>query len=312
MRWEALRRRPAGFTLVELLVVIAIIGILIALLLPAVQAARESARRATCASNLRQIGIALQSFHADNKKVPPSRYRNGYPSWFAIILGHVDEGGLQNYWKMDELYYAAANRTARESIVKIFRCPTRGSDELVADNHGNAGSIGIRGAPGDYAGNAGNNKSGGQQYWRPGENGVLITAAMFDIPSYPGRLWQSEISFDKITDGLSKTLLAGEKHVPTGQVERQGSLYNGDNQNNCSRVAGRLAPLAHSPSDNTVCRNVPGCTRCICDNFGSWHVGVVQFLFADGHVSPLALSTNLTTLDRLAVRNDGQAIDGNY
>ena len=304
------RRRLRGFTLVELLVVIAIIGILIALLLPAVQAARESARRATCASNLRQIGIALQSFHADHKKLPPSRYRNGYPSWFAIILAHVDEPGMVSAWRLDEPFYAATNRRAREASVGVFRCPSRGGEyNLVSDQHGTSGPINTTGAPGDYAGNAGNNQNqAGDGYWRPGANGVLITAEMFDRPS-PGRDWQSEISFDRITDGLSKTLLVGEKHVRVGLVRRQGSLYNGDNQNNCSRVAGRVAPIANSPDDKTVCRNVPGCSRCICDNFGSWHLGICPFLFADGHVSSLSTSINLTALDRLAVRNDGQNVD---
>jgi prepilin-type N-terminal cleavage/methylation domain-containing protein len=306
-------RRTRGFTLVELLVVIAIIGALIALLLPAVQAARESARRTTCASNLRQIGIALQSFHADHKKLPPSRYRNGYPSWFAIILSHVDEVALQRQWVMDQTFYAAINKEPRETSVTIFRCPTRGYEpNLVADRHGNGGNNNTLGAPGDYAGNAGSNPHGGDRYWRPGANGVLITAEMFDIHSYPGRLWQSEISFEKIPDGLSKTFMAGEKHVPAGQVPRQGSLYNGDNQNNCSRVAGLLAPIANSPLDLTVCRNVGGCERCVCDNFGSWHIGICHFVFADGHVSPLSVSTNLTIVDRLSVRNDGLVIVGDY
>jgi prepilin-type N-terminal cleavage/methylation domain-containing protein len=301
------RDRSRGFTLVELLVVIAIIGILIALLLPAVQAARESARRIQCASNLRQIGVALQSFHADHKKLPPSRYRNGYPSWFAIILSHVDEAGAAAHWQMDRTFYSATNRAAREYAVSIFRCPTRGGEpNLVRDLQGDQGSRDTLGAPGDYAGNAGNNHLGGDRYWRPGANGTIITAEMFDINNYPGRLWESEISFDKITDGLGKTFLAGEKHILAGEIARQGSLYNGDNQNNCSRVAGRLAPLANSPVDSTVCRS---CGRlCGCDNFGSWHMGICQFVFADGHVSPVSVTTNLTIIDRMAVRNDGQVI----
>ena len=127
---------------------------------------------------------------------------------------------------------------------------------------------------GDYAGNAGSDNPSGPfpAYWRPAANGVLITAKMFDIPNYPDRRWQSEISFNRITDGLSKTLLVGEKHIPFGNLDAQGSLYNGDNQNNCARVAGRYAPLANTPADRTNCRTINNCQNCVCDNFGSWHV----------------------------------------
>ena len=123
--------RTRGFTLVELLVVIAIIGVLVALLLPAVQSARESARRASCANNLHQIGVALQSFHNDHKKLPPSRYFNGYPTWFAIILPYVEEQNLGHLWRLDEPFYANVNKAARETSVGIFRCPSRGGPDLV-------------------------------------------------------------------------------------------------------------------------------------------------------------------------------------
>ena len=118
--------RRHGFTLVELLVVIAIIGVLVALLLPAVQSARESARRASCTNNLHQIGVALQSFHNDHQKLPPSRYFNGYPTWFAIILPYVEEQNLGQLWHLDEPFYADGNKSARETSVDIFRCPSRG------------------------------------------------------------------------------------------------------------------------------------------------------------------------------------------
>jgi prepilin-type N-terminal cleavage/methylation domain-containing protein/prepilin-type processing-associated H-X9-DG protein len=294
-----------GFTLVELLVVIAILGVLIGLLLPAVQAARESGRRASCTNNLHQIGIAVHNFHNLHKKLPPSRYLNGYPTWFAIILPQVEEIPLQLQWRLDQPFYAISNKPVREMPVTVFRCPTRGNTLLVSDGHGDSGNNATFGAAGDYVGNAGNNVRGGESYWRPDSNGVIFTARMFDIPGYRGRKWESEMEFRRITDGLSKTFLAGEKHVPTNQTEQQGSLYNGDNQNNCARVAGVRAPIAGSPDDLSLCRAGPKCQRCVCDNFGSWHPGVCQFVFADGHVEAIAIDTDLNTIDRMAVRNDG-------
>jgi prepilin-type processing-associated H-X9-DG protein len=294
--------------------VIAIIGVLIALLLPAIQAARESARRTSCANNLHQIGVALQSFHSDRKKLPPSRYFNGYATWFAIVLPSVEQQNLGRLWRLDEPFYAHVNKTARETLVSIFGCPSRGSPELVGDSQGNSGSNATLGAPGDYAGNAGSDNPHGPfpAYWRPEANGVLITAKMFDVPSYPDRRWQSEMSFERITDGLSNTLLVGEKHIPFGKLDAQGSLYNGDNQNNCARVAGRYAPLANTPADRTNCRTLNNCENCVCDNFGSWHVNICQFLFCDGHVSPLDVNIDATTLDRLATRADGEAMIGDF
>ncbi len=91
-----LRRQNEAFTLVELLVVIAIIGILIAMLLPAVNSAREAARRTQCSNNLKQIGLAVQSFHGAHKKVPPARYRDDYPSWFVLIMPFLEEARATN------------------------------------------------------------------------------------------------------------------------------------------------------------------------------------------------------------------------
>jgi prepilin-type N-terminal cleavage/methylation domain-containing protein/prepilin-type processing-associated H-X9-DG protein len=305
MRYLHDPRRLQGFTLVELLVVIAIIGMLVALLLPAVQAARESARRSSCANNLHQLGIAVHNFHNEHQKLPPSRYLNGFPTWFAIILPHVEERPLQLLWHLDRPFYAIENKAVRETPVTTFRCPTRGNTTLVSDGHGDAGNNDTTGAAGDYVGNAGNNRFGGDSYWRPGANGVIITAQMFDVSGYRGTHWESEMSFRRITDGLSKTFLAGEKHVPTNQTEQQGSLYNGDNQNNCARPAGVRAPIADSPDNLAMCGPGPKCPRCICSNFGSWHPGVCQFVFADGHVAAISISTDILAIDGMAVRNDG-------
>jgi prepilin-type N-terminal cleavage/methylation domain-containing protein/prepilin-type processing-associated H-X9-DG protein len=309
--------RPTGFTLVELLVVITIIGVLIALLLPAVQAAREAARRMQCSNNVKQIGLAVHHFHGVYKKLPPSRYLNGAPTWFALILPFIERQSAMQLWHLDQLYYAAANKTAREIDIPTHRCPSRWGPRLAYDGFGDAGVTSTRGAVGDYAGNAGNNKHGGDQFWRPGENGTIITANMFDYNPNGRTQWESNVSFEMITDGLSNTFLAGEKHIPIGAGERQGSLYNGDNQTNCARVAGRVAPLANGDQDLTLCREVSACRGvgtgpCDCDIFGSWHPGVCQFLFADGHVTSLSVNTDLTVIDRMAARNDGLPISTEY
>src|SRR5215469_9295694 len=94
-----------GFTLVELLVVIAIIGILVALLLPAVQFARESARRSECSNHLKQMGIAVQEFADANKTLPSSRMGPQHATWFVQILPNVEQSGLFGLWNLSNTYY---------------------------------------------------------------------------------------------------------------------------------------------------------------------------------------------------------------
>ena len=299
----ALRRlgRTPGFTLVELLVVIAIIAMLVTLLLPAVQSAREAARRSQCSNNLRQIGLALLNFEGAYNKLPPSRYKNRHPSWFAIVLPFVEGAAERKLWDLSRTYYDRTNQRARETLIDVFRCASRGSNDLTQESLSD-GPAATMGAVGDYAGNAGNNSRGGNQFWRPGANGTIITAAMFDEESNDSTDWESEVTLKRITDGMSKTFFAGEKHIPLVNVNKQGSMYNGDHQPNCARVVGRVAPLANSVNDTTRCQTGT------CDTFGSWHPGICQFVFGDGHVAAIPTSANVLVLDRLAARNDGEPV----
>ena len=298
-------RRSAGFTLVELLVVIAIIAMLVTLLLPAVQSAREAARRSQCSNNIRQIGLALLNFESAYGKLPPSRYKNRHPSWFAIVLPFVEGQNEFDLWSLDKEYYHRDNTLARETIIPSFRCASKDSNPLTTESISD-GPSSTRGAVGDYAGNAGNNQRGGNQFWRPGANGTIITADLFDDQGNPSTQWDSDITFKRITDGLSKTFFAGEKHVPLEHVHKQGSMYNGDHQPNCARVAGRTAPIARSPTDRTRCQSGT------CDTFGSWHPGICQFVFGDGHVSAIPTSIDVIVLGYLAQRDDQQPINTSY
>ena len=135
--------RPTGFTLVELLVVIAIIGVLVSLLLPAVQSAREASRRSTCANNLKQLGLALHAFHDAQQHFPPGR---GGPaplvfSPHAFILPYVEQGGLFGELSLTTspadlviagvAYSGQANLTAATQVVPVLQCPTDPADGRV-------------------------------------------------------------------------------------------------------------------------------------------------------------------------------------
>ncbi|MCB1129315.1 MAG: DUF1559 domain-containing protein, partial [Verrucomicrobiae bacterium] len=117
-----------GFTLIELLVVIAIIAILIALLLPAVQQAREAARRTECKNKLKQLGLALHNYHDTFRAFPAAFYRGTTTSpgwgWGTMILPYIDQAPLYNQWVMTVSYDNGQNQTARRTKLAAYKCPS--------------------------------------------------------------------------------------------------------------------------------------------------------------------------------------------
>jgi prepilin-type N-terminal cleavage/methylation domain-containing protein/prepilin-type processing-associated H-X9-DG protein len=125
---QTLRRRARGFTLVELLVVIAIIGVLVALLLPAVQTAREAARRSQCTNNLRQMAIALHNYHDVNQSFPLN-YRpvqTGPYSWMQAILPYIEQQNLFSQLTLGGLQSLPNNKLVASTVIKTYRCPSDG------------------------------------------------------------------------------------------------------------------------------------------------------------------------------------------
>ncbi|MBX6313499.1 MAG: DUF1559 domain-containing protein [Isosphaeraceae bacterium] len=223
--------RQRGFTLIELLVVIAIIGVLIALLLPAVQAAREAARRAQCVNNLKQIGLGMHNYHDANGSLPPGVKGCCYGSWLVFLLPWVEQQNLFNAWNSmgtnlvnggtyDNIlrYGGACNTTVTRSHVNVYKCPsdpnnmTPTSSNLITSHN--------------YVVNFGNtNLDQSSPYF-----GVLFMGAPFgDIgaPLPDQNVGQNGtgvltsvingcVGFNAILDGTSNTLMASEVIVGQG------------------------------------------------------------------------------------------------
>jgi len=118
--------KKSGFTLVELLVVIAIIGILIALLLPSIQAAREAARKSSCLNNLKNLGLAFQNHHDAMKSFPPTRVttKGMERGWATFLLPYIEEGNIAKMYRIDKGFYAPENQAAITTPLAVFTCPS--------------------------------------------------------------------------------------------------------------------------------------------------------------------------------------------
>jgi prepilin-type N-terminal cleavage/methylation domain-containing protein/prepilin-type processing-associated H-X9-DG protein len=283
-------RRRRGFTLIELLVVIAIISLLVGLLMPAVQKAREAASKISCANNLRQLGLALASYHNNFEQFPPSRLNDYQATWLVLLLPYIEQDNLYYQWNLNATYYDQTD-VARKSPVKGYYCPSRRSSasEPSVSVSGDYPSFGqgttnVPGALGDYAANIGTT----------GFDYVTPTAS----PNGCFQIGPKGMRINSITDGTSNTIMVGEKHIPLGKFGVgwwDCSQYNGDYYLCSTRSGGLGFEVATNPTYTKWA-------------FGSAHTGTVQYLFADGSMHSINSALPVTTMALLCDRADGQVI----
>jgi prepilin-type N-terminal cleavage/methylation domain-containing protein/prepilin-type processing-associated H-X9-DG protein len=280
-------RRPesSGFTLVELLVVIAIIGTLVGLLLPAVQAARESARRMSCSNNLKQVGLGIVNYEQARKVFPSGRdTKNQYGvSWAFRLLPYAEQTQIFNAYDKTARVDDVKNSTAMRTPVSTFYCPSRRSPlaDRNFDNDDQPPQVLSAAAGGDYAANAGS-------YF----NYSVASGSTFD-PKQGGPIHTySSVKPQQVTDGLSKTFAGGERHIPKTTQSASADMVQHDQ--------GDTAMFA-SDTPLTLFRDT---VRGIADGpddrnprkYGSMHSLITNFLFLDGHVEAIDNGTDLTVL----------------
>ncbi len=329
--------RKHGFTLVELLVVITIIGILIALLLPAVQAAREAARRMQCSNNLKQLSLAMHDFHQLQNHFPTAGW--GYRwaphpdrgvgldqpgSWIYSILPHLEQEGLfhlgEGVGRNDEtsLQLLNSNKTRLQTPLAVLVCPSRRSavNYAVLPNSGapyvakpflcNTLNVGART---DYAANGGEILVGFGQ--GPGNLAGGVSPTSFPKPgSCTGILYvHNHYSFADITDGTSNTYLIGEKFLEPENYSTGASAGDDQGPFVCDdRDSVRWAAV-NSASSGFLApyQDCEGSTQTY--NFGGPHAGSFNMALCDGSVSSISYSVEENVHRCLANRKDGKAID---
>jgi prepilin-type N-terminal cleavage/methylation domain-containing protein/prepilin-type processing-associated H-X9-DG protein len=308
-----------GFTLIELLVVIAIIGVLIALLLPAVQKVRESANGLTCRNNLKQIGLALHNYHATLNHFPAGSRaistNECYDNWAIAILPYLEQDALRNLYHDDKKNEDPLNDQVRTTLVKMYVCPTdTDSFEKIHPYAGPGQSQYYM--PGSYKGMEG--VSDGINYFdRYDTAGTLVDAGH---RSWRGPLHvtrsDKELSVEKIAsikDGTSNTLLVGEYTTNTAQEHRGFWAYSYWEWSMSSVSEhppdGGIAPYILLPDYNACSALDPNPSKSACKRgWSSLHLGVINFLFCDGSVRALGKDIDMRVLEHLATIAGGEVL----
>jgi prepilin-type processing-associated H-X9-DG protein len=278
--------------LVELLVAIAIIGLIVSLLLPAVQAARESARDTQCRNNMRQIGLALHQYHDARNALPPAflarsdRWRPSW-TWTAFLLPHIEQGGLYDDLHVEtakfggDVVFADTPTPDTQTILGVFLCPSCTGPELSHRKSEHAKS--------NYRAVMGNRTIPRTSF--PiliRQNGALYT--------------NSSVSIAQILDGSSNTIVAGECLLEAGAAGKKGAIWAG--------MRGDRDDILYI-SDTMWWLNSEEAWRINGDGeqaFSSRHPGGAHFLLVDGSVRFIQEAVDGATLEGLASRNDGQVL----
>jgi prepilin-type N-terminal cleavage/methylation domain-containing protein len=311
-----------GFTLVELLVVIAIIGVLVALLLPAVQAAREAARRSSCQNKMRQLAIALHNFHDARGKFPPGAENAVYPkprmsgattfagtSWIVYILPYIEQQPLYKRYRFDLSYSSTQNAAVGATIIPGLYCPSGPSPQQYTDPNsvvkGNPTThyYGVMGPAGLT--NPTTNKIGAITYsYTVGDatsngawsaHGILSHYRETTGSASTNRI----VRVADVIDGTSATLMLAERsmHLPNGQTNDYRTWIRGNNGGSgaCKCVTYPINSTFYNGSNNF--NHI---------SFGSDHPGGCHFALGDASVRFLAETVDLSLYKAMASMNGGE------
>ena len=315
-----------GFTLIELLVVIAIIAILIALLLPAVQQAREAARRMSCKSNMRQLGIALHNYADVHRAFPMNRTGKTYYNWsgLAMIAPYIEEANLYNMLDFDEAPYTTvvggtlradgtANLEAAQSVVEVFLCPSDPAGVISDENYG----------PTNYMFNVGSG--------RVNDGAIGSSGGEPDGISYEA----SSVRFADIIDGTSNTIAISESTIGLGGSKAPYETTVRQHIRSSSYFPACVATAADDVwygdrGESWIKGSFPFAAMtihftpnweggdCLTGNSTqalmgprSYHTGGAHILLCDGHVRFISDSIDVELLRNLATRN-GREVIGEY
>ena len=283
-RAAALRRRR-GFTLVELLVVIAIIGVLIALLLPAVQAAREAARRANCLNNMSQLGLAVHNFEFHFESLPPGVTNEDGPirnepkgthvSWIVKLLPYLEQNILAQKFDRKAGAYADVNSPVRAVMISVLACPS--SPVPYRNDAGTTARSAYAGCHHDVE-------------------------APIDEKNHGLLFLNSKVRYADIFDGTSMTILVGEALTSSeglGWVSGTRATLR-----NTSRI--ELGPAYLPPAAGAAPDTNETSGSLTVGGFGSYHPGGINVGFADGSTRYLPQATDPQLLRQLGNRADGE------
>lgn len=313
-RFRGNRRHSSGFTLIELLVVIAIIAVLIALLLPAVQQAREAARRTECTNNLKQMSLGFHNIHDSYKSFPPACLNSatatspffnagGNGSMFSTLLRYIDQDNLYNVAVSGSSFSMGNNQMYLRPMPKPYICP---SD---ASNGGNGSTV-AGWVPGNYAGN----------YHIFGN--CDVSAANINNP-YADAKHANPARISDITDGTSNTFFVTERYqkcLLSGTYASGGTLMHDGGDFAASITYARYwnhtfasigGATSSVPGWNDGTKFQSGVTASQCDGYypNSPHVGIIQMSMVDGSVRKLSANMDSTIWRNGCMPKDGNVVN---